>query len=378
MDGINRTIGIDARLWSETGVGRYIRNLVLTLAETDSTNTYLIFLTQKNFEKVTFQNQNFQKRLADIPWHSLKEQIQFPRILEREKLDLMHFPYFSVPIFYRGKFVVTIHDLIVHHFSTGNASTLPSWKYQLKVVGYKIIMKLAAMRAEKIIAVSEATKQEIIDHVRVAPEKIIVTYEGVDDRFSMTKDHRSEETPVSDYFLYVGNAYPHKNINGLITAFEKFKKTQKGDCQLILVGKDDYFYKKIQADLSEEQRRFIILLHNVSDASLRTLYVHAKALVFVSLMEGFGLPVLEALSLGKRVIVSDLPVMHEVCGDCGVYVNPTDTKAIAEKLQTVYTLATDPSYEKKAIKQSNKFSWAKMASVTKQVYESCISLRQSQ
>jgi len=375
METSPHKIGIDARLWSETGVGRYIRNLVSNLEKSDSINSYYLFLTKENFEKVTVSNPNFHKRLADIPWHSLKEQTVFPKLLEKEKLDLMHFPYFSIPLAYRGKFVVTIHDLIMHHFSTGKASTLPTWKYVLKVVGYKAVMQLAAMRAEKILAVSNATKKEIVDHLHISPEKIIVTYEGVDDQLTSGNIQKSIEKPPSTYFLYVGNAYPHKNIERLLQSFELFKNNTNNDCQLLLVGKDDFFYKKIQEKLSDEQRKYIIILHNVSDASLHALYLHAKALVFVSLMEGFGLPALEALSLGKRVIVSDIPVMHEVCGEQAYYVDPYEPKAIAKTMETLYTLPNDVAHEKIAKEWSKKFSWMIMANETKKVYESCISIR---
>lgn len=171
-------IGIDARLWNETGVGRYIQNLVAHLVEIDRQNHYLLFLRRKEFENIKLPSSNWEKKLADIRWHSLKEQLILPFILRREKLDLVHFPYFSVPIFYPGKFVVTIHDLILDHFDTGKASTLPLPFYKIKRLGYKIVTWLALWRAQKIITVSQSTKKEIIAHYKIAPEKIVVTYEA--------------------------------------------------------------------------------------------------------------------------------------------------------------------------------------------------------
>src|SRR5258705_8253378 len=123
-------IGIDGRLWHETGVGRYIRNLVANLAQIDNTNEYVLFV--KTGFKIKdlpgrqagsgFKNDKWKIVETDIHWHSLKEQMQFPAVLNKENLDLMHFPYFSHPIFYNKPFVITIHDLIMNHFPTGKAS----------------------------------------------------------------------------------------------------------------------------------------------------------------------------------------------------------------------------------------------------------------
>jgi len=171
-------IGIDARLWSQTGVGRYIQELINNLNLVDQVNSYLIFLPSNQTQKFEIRNSKFEIRVIDIRWHSLKEQIIMPWILWKEHLDLVHFPYFSIPIFYPGKFVVTIHDLILDHFDTGQASTLPWFIYKIKRLGYKLIMWITLHRALKIITVSEATKKEIIKHYKIRPDKIIVTYES--------------------------------------------------------------------------------------------------------------------------------------------------------------------------------------------------------
>lgn len=171
-------IGIDARLLSQTGVGRYTQELVANLVKIDKENQYLLFLRKKEYGNFKLPGPNFEKRLADIRWHSLKEQILMPFILWREHLDLVHFPYFSVPIFYPGKFVVTIHDLILDHFETGQATTLPWFLYKIKRLGYKLVIWVALHRAVKIITVSEATKNKIVEHYKINPGKVVVTYEA--------------------------------------------------------------------------------------------------------------------------------------------------------------------------------------------------------
>src|SRR3989344_5912882 len=115
-------IGIDARLINETGVGRYIRNLINVLARIDRINSYIVFVRDDSWNP---PNERWEKRIIDIPWHSISEQLIFPWLLIKEHLDLVHIPYFNVPIFYPGKFVVTIHDLTILHFDTGKATTLP-------------------------------------------------------------------------------------------------------------------------------------------------------------------------------------------------------------------------------------------------------------
>lgn len=171
-------IGIDARLVNETGVGRYIRNLIAELGKIDKTNTYIVFLRKNMYEQFSAPNSRWEKRLADVPWHSISEQLFMPAILSRERLDLLHVPYFNVPLLYFGKFVVTIHDLTNLHFDTGKASTLPYMMYKIKRFFYYLILCKAMCWSEKIIAVSAATKKEILDHFDILPEHIEVIYEG--------------------------------------------------------------------------------------------------------------------------------------------------------------------------------------------------------
>lgn len=171
-------IGIDARLISETGVGRYIRNLIVELGKIDHTNSYVVFLKKNAFDAFDPPNVRWVGRLADVGWHSVAEQLFMPAIFYREKLDLLHVPYFNVPLFYFGKFVVTIHDLTILHFDTGKASTLPYVMYKIRRLGYYISLLKAIFWSEKVLAVSKTTKKEILDHFDVPFEHIEVIYEG--------------------------------------------------------------------------------------------------------------------------------------------------------------------------------------------------------
>lgn len=376
-------IGIDARLWSESGVGRYIRNLVLQLQEIDKKNEYVLFVLNRNLKEVLHcvQNDNFKVVDANIRWHTLEEQIKFPSILHKEKLDLVHFPYFSVPIFYQKTFVVTIHDLILHHFPTGQASTLPLPFYWCKLCGYKFVMQQAARKAQKIITVSNATKDEIIDHLYINKHKIVVTYEGVDKHIACSKWHiekNDKRSAISDkqYFLYIGNAYPHKNLERLIEAFSKLEH-QNSKTKLILVGKEDFFYKRLKEKVSAMRLDVSVQFYGeATDEELSGLYMHALALVMPSLMEGFGLPVLEAMANRCLVLASDIPVHHEIAGEAAIYFNPNYSDDLVEKLKVISS--NGKNYYNKKIEEglgvSKKFSWQKMAKETLSVYESSFSL----
>ena len=366
-------IGIDARLWNESGVGRYIRNLVFELTKIDKKNEYVLFV--RGEDESGIKNHELGKNWKVVPvnirWHTLAEQVQFPSIINKENVDLMHFPYFSVPIFYNKPFVVTIHDLILHHFPTGEASTLPLPFYGVKLFGYRYIIANAAKKAKKILTVSHATEKEIIDHLYIPKEKIVVTYEGVDTK--ITEKGRIQSKIAERYLLYVGNAYPHKNLERLIKAFE-ILKNQHIALSLVLVGKEDYFYKKLkQKVVTMQLQDKIIFAGGVDDKELAALYKGAYACVMPSLMEGFGLPVLEAMASGCLVIASDIPAHREIVDDAAIYVNPISVEDIVEKVTTIYNNYNGyKSYINKGITRAKNFSWEKMAKETLTVYNDAL------
>lgn len=375
-------IGIDGRLWNETGVGRYIRNLVWELAELDTKNEY-VFFAKKGFriKDLGFKNDRWKIVETDVRWHSIAEQVKFPHILYKENLDLMHFTYFSLPIFYDKPFIVTIHDLIITHFPTGKASTLPYPLYHMKRIGYDFVMQHSITNSNKIIVPLNAVKEDVMQTFGISEDKIVVTKEGVSGSKYQVSSIKGKNTkykiPDTKYFLYVGNAYPHKNLEFLIDAFVDFKKETKDDVHLLLVGKDDYFYQRLRDQVIRRKLSGIIFKHNLSDEELFALYSGAKAFVSPSLMEGFGLPPLEAMGSGIPVLLSDIPAFREVCQDSAWYFDPIDKLSLAKALRVVYDV-DHKTHEQKIAKGLNRvkdFSWEKMAQQTLAVYESSISIR---
>jgi glycosyltransferase involved in cell wall biosynthesis len=366
-------IGIDARFWNETGVGRYIRNLVAQLQIIDKTNQYVLFVNQK--DDINLKSENWKLIPVDIHWHSIREQIEFPKLLQKENLDLMHFPYFSIPIFYNKPFVVTIHDLILHHFATGEATTKSKLIYKGKLLSYKFIIKTAAQKAEKIIAVSQATKHEIVDHLHVPAEKIEVSYEGIDAK--ITSEARKPTSEIQNYFLHVGNLYPHKNSELLLHAFQALKD-QNNPVKLVIVGRTDFFLKRFKLQVKQKQlEEQILFLGEVSDAELSYLYQHAQALITSSLMEGFDLPAAEAMANDCLVLASDIPVHREICQDAGIYFQSNNLRDLVLQLNQI-SQNGKKDYKKNreaGLALVREYSWEKMAKQTKKIYEDCVSLR---
>ncbi|MBU1146305.1 glycosyltransferase family 4 protein [Patescibacteria group bacterium] len=367
-------IGIDARFFGPVGkgLGRYVERLVENLEKLDKENEYRIFLRKENWDYYTPKVSNFKKVLADYPWYSLKEQIMMPLLIRREKLDLVHFPHFNIPIFCPTKFVATIHDLILLQFPTPRATTLGPLLYKIKYFGYRIVIGLGLRRAKRVITVSECTKKELGKFFKVNPEKIEVTYEACDGvEYGQLKIPERKNLAkfgiTKPYLLYVGNAYPHKNLEGLLKIFPKLNL----DCQLVLVGKEDYFYKRMKGEIWEtEISKNIVFTEFVSEATLADLYRNARVYVFPSFVEGFGLPGLEAMSYGLPVVASNSSCLPEIYGEAAVYFDPKDEKDMIEKIRFVWADgATREKLINLGLEQVKKYSWESLAEKTLRIYQ---------
>ncbi|MDD5397160.1 MAG: glycosyltransferase family 1 protein [Candidatus Moranbacteria bacterium] len=367
-------IGIDARFFGlmGKGLGRYTQKLIEHLEAIDHENQYVVFLRKENFDEYQPYNKNFSKVLADYQWYSFSEQIFFPKLLNKHNLDLMHFPHFNVPLLYRRKFVLTIHDLILLHFPTIRATMLNPFFYWIKYLMYKFVIGSAIGRAKQIIAVSQFTKDDISKEYPKAKGKIQVTHEASDNicRISNVSPHLILEKYgiIKPYLLYVGNAYPHKNLEKLVEAFEKvlvvFPNTQ-----LALVGKEDFFYARLKAFVAQRNIPSVHFLGFVPDQDLDVLYRFAQAYVFPSLYEGFGLPPLEAMAKGAVVVSSDKACMSEILGDAAHF---ADAESVENFSQGILKVMEDKNLRNVLIErgyaQIKKYSWEKMASQTLDIY----------
>ncbi len=360
-------IGIDARLIHETGVGRYIRNLIEELGKVDDKNTYIIFLNAAGFESFTVPNNRWKKVFVNVAWHTVSEQVWMPIVFSLQHLDLVHVPYFNIPIFYLGAMIVTIHDLTIKHFDTGKASTRFWLLYKIKRLLYGFIMSIGISRAKHILVPSFATKAEIIEHYHVSEKKITVTYEGVDPEITNASYKKTSEQSLisTPYFLCVGNAYPHKNLSVVIDALERSKTNVK----VVFAGKEDFFYKRLRREITRRGvSSRVIFFGAADDEDLHSLYTHAQALLFPSLMEGFGLPPLEALSCGCPVIASDIPVHREILKNMVTYFSPIDREQLTILLDTWKKDDHQVNSEKVAL-EIREYNWKKLALETLHVYK---------
>ncbi|MBU0646267.1 glycosyltransferase family 4 protein [Patescibacteria group bacterium] len=374
-------IGIDARMYGPKvgggGLGRYVEQLINQLQTIDHQNRYVLFLKPENYSACALTNKNFSKQKIDLHWYTLREQLSLAKKIDAAKLDLVHFPHWNVPLNLKTPFVVTIHDLILlEEPLSSHASTRHPLIHRVKYQGFKIVLRRALTKSQKIIAVSEYTKQSILKYFPQIPaDKITVIYEGVTNLThpSSTLPPPSLPTsPPAPYFLYVGNAYPHKNLESLMHAFSFFNKIQP-EVKLVLAGRQDSFYEGLKKELSELDvpAKNIIFKMNPSDQELQALYQSATLYLFPSRSEGFGLPALEAMQAGTPVAAADNSSLPEILGDAALYFAPDDLeamvaimkKALADK--KLRQELTDKGYQR--IKQ---FSWTALANQTLAIYQS--------
>jgi glycosyltransferase involved in cell wall biosynthesis len=385
-----KRIGIDARFYGPLGkgLGRYTQEIVDNIIRIDKDDDYVIFLSPENFDEFVIapeDSDRVKKIAVAARWYTLKEQWRMPLAIRREHLDLVHFPHFNVPLFTPVKFVVTVHDLILTKFPTVRATTLHPLIYKLKNLAYRFVIWSALKQAQRIITVSDFTKNDIVRKFNIRPEKITVTYEGVanlakgnDSLFVRKLDDQETLARLriqDNFLLYIGNAYPHKNLEGLIRVF----KTIAGDypdLRLVLVGKEDYFYRRVKdyaAGLglyrADDAKSPIVFPGYVPDTELEILFKKARAYVFPSFYEGFGLPPLEAMAKGCAVVSSNKSSLPEVLGAAAYYFNPDDESDMRAKIERIIT---DDDLRQELImrgwEQAKKYNWWDCAFNTYKIY----------
>lgn len=367
-------IGIDARFFGPfgKGLGRYTEKVVKGLEKIDSENEYVIFLRSENFDDYTPAQKNFTKKKADFSWYSLEEQTKLPRLLDQHNFDLVHFPHFNVPLLYRKPFVVTIHDLIIMHFPTKRATTLGPVKYALKQFGYRRVINHAVKDSSHVITVSEFSKKDITKHFAITENSVSVTYQSTFENEGNVApfENLSKKFNIPQpFFLYVGNVYPHKNIERGLKAFKAFQKNNP-EVHFVLVGKEDYFFKRTKEFVKDMGIPNVIFTGFVDDEELNGLYASAEIYFFPSLYEGFGLPPLEAMSHGLPVVSSNKTCMPEILGEAAEYFDPEDVDNIAENLERVYAdRDLQKNMSENSLKQVQKYSWEQCAKETLEVYK---------
>jgi glycosyltransferase involved in cell wall biosynthesis len=354
-------IAIDARIINSS-TGRYVERLVTYLQEVDTENEYSILVRAKDEQFWKPRNSNFTVRVADFDNYSFAEQIGFKKYLKKLNADLVHFCMPQQPIGYKGKKVTTFHDFTL--LKTYNSDK--NWLvFHIKQKVGKYVFKKVIEDNDALIAISNFTQQELTDFAPQSVEKTTVIYESSDISQIAPKKYN---LPFKHYILYVGQQSDYKNIKRLGDAHQ-ILLAKYPDLGLVLVGKKNASALTNEKYFNERMYHNIHFTDFVSDPELGWLYTHASAYVFPSLMEGFGLPGLEAMSYGTPVVSSNATCLPEVYGQAAHYFNPTDTSDMAEAIDQV--LSDDKirtRLSKAGYKQIKKYSWKKMAKETHAIY----------
>ena len=330
-------IGINAlAAENRSGTGRYTTELVKRLARLDSRNEYVVFVHDdsplcsllKPFGNLHLQKQPRRSRLGRIWW----EQRRLPAAIAKKRLDVFHAPAFVLPGRSAAATVATIHDLVFMRY--------PETFGYFRRNYFQWAIPRSAYRATRVIADSEATRRDLVDLLQVNPERITVIPLGVGEEFfepappEAIEQARSLLRLPERYILTVGTIEPRKNLVRLIEAYAQTKQRLGRKCPaLVLVGRkgwkyDDVFARIADLDLGGD----VIWSDFLNDDLVRAVYQHATLFVCLSLHEGFGLPLLEAMASGVAVVASNCSSMPEVVGDAGVLVDPLDSGAASDAL----------------------------------------------
>ena len=370
-------IGIDIRALRavRTGIGRFVVNLLDKLAIRDNENNYVLYFNSMKGglpDDVAF-NSKFEIKCTRIPNRLLNiswAYTPFPPVeLLLRDIDVFHSPNFQMPPTRKASRVVTVHDLVFLRY--------PEMAIPSSLRHYRPRIKYYLNRSDLIIAVSNATASDIVSYLNINENKIEVVHQGTVTISKSSPEEinlmRSKFGIEGDYILFVGCIEPRKNLVRLFKAFEI--SGLSSHFQLILAGlkgwhTDELFQLRRSLKCSDK----IKWLNYVSDSELASLYSAASFFVYPSIYEGFGLPILEAMSAGCPVLTSSVSSMPEVAGDAALYVDPGNVESIAEGLQQ---LANDTALRTKlsemGYKRVEMFKWEntadKMIEVYKRAYE---------
>ncbi len=377
-------IAIDARwIFPEiSGIGAHTQELLRYLALVDRRNSYVLLFSDRKLAERTWAEaqlsttSNFRPEI--IPWSifSPRGQWMLPRHLQRLRIDVFHSTNYMIPLaaFPRGKpgrlrCVVTIHDLIPMIFPHATPNALKTRLFPI----YKRLMMEVGLRADRIITVSEASRQDVLRHLQIAPSRhssVSVIYNGVSESFQPAKTDTIPRSPEK-IILYVGRRDPYKNLVNLLDAFALARKQCPVPLRLKLIGPADPRYP--QAEEKIRQLDIGYCVDQVGYQSLKELvhaYQTASLTVLPSRYEGFGFPVVESMACGTPVVCSDIPVLREVAGDAALYAAPDDIPAMSAALCRAATdggLRTELA--RKGLARSALFSWKENAIRTVQLYD---------
>jgi glycosyltransferase involved in cell wall biosynthesis len=350
---MKKRLVIDAR-WLQTGIGRYVINLLDTLRQ--HRNGFAVHAIVRRKDASWLRPFCDEVTVVDLPIYGWREQMSIP--WAARSADLLHVPHYNVPLLFRGNLLVTIHDLI-HILDPAIAHQLTSRLYA------RPMLKFAARRARRIVTVSQYSKAQIVQQLGVHPEKVIVIYNGVHPRFHCQDLHEARKgvdrafSLDRPYLLYVGNLKRHKNLPCLLRGFALLCSRGRTDHHLLIIGNNTKERRPLQeacAQLGIATRvRFISY---VNDELLPKVYAAADLLILPSLMEGFGFPMVEAMACGTPVVCSRSAALPEIGGDAAEFFDPSSFEDLATAMRRILESSElQKTLRQKGLERAKLFSW---------------------
>jgi glycosyltransferase, family 1 len=354
-------IAIDARIIN-SGTGTYVAKLLKYLQEIDHENDYSVLVRKKDENYWTPTAKNFIVRVADFDNYSFAEQIGFKRFLDDLSPDLVHFCMPQQPLLYKGKRVTTVHDLTL--LKTYNSDK--NWLiFHLKQLVGRWVFKRVATISDHVIAISQNTKKEYQDFTQIPDDRISVVYEAGETHKGKLRKYN---VPYKQFIMYVGQQPDYKNLRRLAAAHQELLD-QYPNLGLVFVGRMNEDTKRNQAHYKKLGYKNIHFTGFIEDDQRDWLFKKAEAYVFPSLMEGFGLPPLEAMAYGTPVISSRASCLPEILGNAAEYFDPTD---VTDMKQTIDRVLRSPELRQDMVKrgyaQVARYSWRRMAEETHAIY----------
>ncbi len=371
-------IAIDGRtiVDQRTGVGTYAERIIRSLTRIDTQNEYLLFLVEPNPQLAAPQLQSIlipgYDKIGRNRWW---ENMMLPAFLRKNAVDILFSPAYALPLFRKPsatRYVVTIHDLIAFVHPESFTPKMRLWQ--------KLFVRNAARMADRVIAVSHRTKDDLLRFTSLQSERISVIHNAVDDVFHPIRDAaalenvRRQYNLPGEFILHVGTIEPRKNLVALVQSYALLPNHLRDRYALVLAGGKGWYDKHIIADIERsglhERVHFTgFVEHN----DLPALYALATLFVYPSLYEGFGYPPLEAMACGTPVITSNRSSLPEVTGEAALLVDPKNTHEIA---QAMTSLLTDEQQREdlreRGLKRAAEFRWDQCARNTLRVFEEVV------
>lgn len=356
-----KKIVIDGRMLNWTGVGLYTRRLLEQLQKLDHQNEYQVLLLKQDFDSWQPTAKNFHKVLVNFQPYSFGEQIGLALLLYRLRPKFVHFLAVNHPVLYFGNKIMTIHDLtLVYYRNVRNSRR----RYWLKYWAYRLVLRHGVKTAKYLLTPSKFVAEQLRQRFHLKSEKVQPIWLGVDKPQATEAPRRK---PSKEFLLYVGNAYPYKNLELLIQAFAHLDEP---NLQLVLVGKIDFFYKQLQQLVKTRAITNVFFAGFLPDAKRNWLYQHTKLFVLPSLSEGFGLIGLEAMQYGAPVLAAEASCLPEIYSQGAQFFNPHDPEDLANQIKRLLrNQKLRRELEKAGRERVSKFSWELAAQQTLKVYE---------